>query len=69
MSIPKGKPRISRKVLLEQEQFTPKHEAYLRREVRKGLDQLDAGHLASFDARKIISEERQKLVRPVRPER
>ena len=49
-------------VLKEQEEFTPEHEAYLRREVRRGLEQLDAGETAAFDAKKIIAEERQRLV-------
>lgn len=47
-------------VLKEQEEFTPEHEAYLRREVRRGLEQLDAGQSATFDAKKIIVEERQR---------
>jgi putative addiction module CopG family antidote len=48
-------------LLKEQEEFTPEHEAYLRREVRRGLDQLDAGQYADFNAAKIIAEERQRL--------
>ena len=48
-------------VLREQEQFTPEHEAYLRREVRKAIKQLDEGQRAQFDARKIIAEERKRL--------
>ncbi len=48
-------------VLKEQEEFTPEHEAYLRREVRRGIEQLDAGQCAVFDAKKIIAEERQRL--------
>jgi putative addiction module CopG family antidote len=50
-------------VLRKQEQFTPEHEAYLRQEVRKGLDQLETGQRANFDAEKIISEERKRLER------
>ena len=49
-------------VLKEQEEFTPEHEAYLRREVRRGLEQLDAGQSAAFEAKKIIVEERQRLL-------
>jgi len=48
-------------VLWEQEQFTPEHEADLRREVRRGLDQLDRGEYADFTADTIIAEERQRL--------
>jgi putative addiction module CopG family antidote len=48
-------------VLKEQEQFTPQHEAYLRREVRRGLEQLDAGGCADFDAGRIIADERRRL--------
>jgi antitoxin ParD1/3/4 len=48
-------------VLKEQEEFTPEHETYLRREVRRGLEQLEAGQCSDFDARKIIDEERQRL--------
>jgi antitoxin ParD1/3/4 len=47
-------------VFKEQEGFTPEHEAYLQREVQRGLDQLDAGECAVFDARTIIAEERRR---------
>jgi antitoxin ParD1/3/4 len=47
-------------VLRDQEEFTPEHEAYLRREVRRGLEQLDRGEFASFDAEKIIAADRRK---------
>ena len=47
-------------VLREQEQFTPKHEAYLRRELRRGLEQLDRREYSDFDAESIIAEERAK---------
>jgi len=40
--------------------LSPEHEAYLRREVRRGLDQLNGGQCAVFDAAKIIVEERQR---------
>ena len=48
-------------VLKDQEQFTPEHETYLRKEVARGLAQLDAGQFADFDAKRIIAEERQRL--------
>jgi putative addiction module CopG family antidote len=48
-------------VLKEQEEFTPDHETYVRKEVQRGLHQLDAGQHADFDARKIIAEERRRL--------
>jgi antitoxin ParD1/3/4 len=47
-------------VLRDQEQFTPEHEAYLRREIRSGVDQLDQGQRADFDAKQIIAEERRR---------
>ena len=47
-------------VLQEQEQFTPSHEAYLRRELAQGLEQLDRGERANFNAESIIAEERQR---------
>jgi len=47
--------------LMEQDDFTHDHEAYLSREVKRGLDQLNAGQLAEFDAAKIIAEERRRL--------
>jgi antitoxin ParD1/3/4 len=48
-------------VLKDQEPFPPQHEAYLRTEVRRGLEQLDAGLGADFDAAKIIGDERRRL--------
>ena len=48
-------------VLKDQEHFTPEHETYLRKEVARGLEQLDAGQFADFDAKRIIAEERQRL--------
>jgi antitoxin ParD1/3/4 len=48
-------------VLKEQEEFTPEHDAYLRREVARGIDQLDRGERAQFDAEKIIAEERARV--------
>jgi Arc/MetJ-type ribon-helix-helix transcriptional regulator len=51
-------------VLRDQEQFTPKQQAYLRNEVQRGLDQLHRGEFSDFTAETIIAEERAK--RPVR---
>jgi putative addiction module CopG family antidote len=48
-------------VLKDQEEFSPEHEAYLRTELRRGLEQLDAGLASDFDAGKIIAEERRRL--------
>jgi antitoxin ParD1/3/4 len=48
-------------VLKEQEEFTPQHEAYLKREVARGIEQLDRGQYSEFDAEKIIAEERRRL--------
>ena len=45
-------------VLKEQDELSPENEARLRREVQRGLDQLDRGQCASFDAESIIAEER-----------
>ena len=45
-------------MLREQEEFTPEHETYLRHELRRGVEQLDRGQCAQFDAEKIIVEER-----------
>jgi antitoxin ParD1/3/4 len=47
-------------VLKEQEDFTPQHEAYLRREVGRGLEQLNRGQFSTLDAEKIIAEERRR---------
>ena len=48
-------------VFKDQELFSPEHEKYLRREVRRGLAELDAGRRAHFDAGKIIRQERRRL--------
>ncbi|EQD49198.1 addiction module antidote protein, CopG/Arc/MetJ family, partial [mine drainage metagenome] len=47
-------------VLKEQEQFTPAHEAFLRREIRRGVAQLDTGKSINFTAKQIIAEERKR---------
>jgi hypothetical protein len=45
----------------DHEESAPAHEAYLRREVRRGVEQLDRGEVGRFDAEKIIREERRLL--------
>jgi antitoxin ParD1/3/4 len=47
-------------VLWEQEAFDPQYEAYLRREVRRGLEELDRGERAPLDIEKIIAQERRR---------
>ena len=47
-------------VLKEQEEFSAEQVTYLRRELGRGVDQLDQGHCAQFDAQKIIAEERDR---------
>jgi putative addiction module CopG family antidote len=54
-------------VLKDQEQFTPAHEAYLRREVRRGLEQLDRDQFSGMDAGQIIAEERRRMTDPREP--
>ncbi|HTV48990.1 MAG TPA: type II toxin-antitoxin system ParD family antitoxin [Phycisphaerae bacterium] len=48
-------------VLKEQEEFAPEYEIYLRREVQKGLDQLEHGQRSTLNAEAIIAEERRRL--------
>jgi antitoxin ParD1/3/4 len=48
-------------MLKEQEEFTPEREQYLRREIQRGLDELNRGEFASFDAETIIAEKRRRL--------
>jgi antitoxin ParD1/3/4 len=48
-------------VLREQEEFTPRHEAYLTREVQRGIEQLDRGEQSTRNAEIIIAEERRRL--------
>ena len=48
-------------LLREQEQFTPAQEAYLRREVKRGLDQLDQGQFSTLTTDQIIAQERTRL--------
>ena len=44
----------------EQEEFTPEHEAHLRREIQKGLDELDRGERGPLDIEAVIAEERAR---------
>jgi putative addiction module CopG family antidote len=48
-------------MLKEQEEFAPAHEAYLRREVGLGLEQLDRRQHADFTAETIIAQERRRI--------
>jgi antitoxin ParD1/3/4 len=48
-------------VLRDQEDFSPQQKAYLRRELRKGLRQLDRGRFSTLSAKKIIVEERRRM--------
>jgi putative addiction module CopG family antidote len=48
-------------VLRDQEELSPEHEANLRHELRRGVEQLDRGECASFDAERVIAEERGRL--------
>jgi len=47
-------------VLMEQEEFTPEQTAHFRRDVGRGLEQLANGQCSSFEAEKIIAEERAR---------
>ena len=48
-------------VLMEQEEFTPAQEKYLRGEVARGLEQLDQKQHSDFSAETVISQERRRL--------
>jgi antitoxin ParD1/3/4 len=50
-------------VLRDHEEFSPEHESYLRQEIGRGIEQLDAGQTADFNAETIIAEERDQLAR------
>jgi len=43
-----------------EKEFTSEHEAYLRHELQRGIDELDRGQYAEFDAKKIIAEMRAR---------
>jgi putative addiction module CopG family antidote len=47
--------------LKEQEEFTPEHEVYVRREVRRGIEQLERKEHAEFSAETIIAQERRQM--------
>jgi antitoxin ParD1/3/4 len=47
--------------LKEMEEFGPAEEEYVRREVLRGIDQLDKGEHSAFTAESIIAEERARL--------
>ena len=47
--------------LKEQDEFTPEYEAYLKTELHRGLEQLDRGERAMFDAESVIAEQRKTL--------
>ena len=47
--------------LKEQEEFAPEHEAYLRREVQRGIEQLDRKEQAEFSAETVIAQERRRM--------
>lgn len=65
---PSGIVNEALEVLKEQEEFTPEHEARLRREIVRGLEQLDCGQHAEFDAEKVIAQERRRLNRGKDPD-
>jgi antitoxin ParD1/3/4 len=45
----------------DQEEFAPEQEAYLQREVKRGIEQLDRGQYADFSAETIIAQERRRM--------
>jgi antitoxin ParD1/3/4 len=45
----------------EQEEFTPEYQAYLRREIALGIDDLENGRISELTAEQIIAEERARL--------
>lgn len=48
-------------LLQDQEQFTPEHEAYLRREIRLGMEQLARDEYSDLTIDQIIAEERSRM--------
>src|SRR5258708_7232157 len=48
-------------LLREEEEFTGEQEAVFRREVRRGLEQLDKGQVSKLTTEEIIAEERARL--------
>jgi len=53
-------------VLKEREEFSPEHKAYLQREIQRGIEQLDRGETAVFDAESTIAKGRARLAREKR---
>ena len=51
----------------ESEEFDPEYTEYLLTELQRGIDQLDRGELAVFDAESIIAEGRAELGKTIRP--
>lgn len=49
------------KALQEMEEFGPAEEEYFRREVLRGIEQLERGERSEFTAESIIAEERARL--------
>ena len=50
-------------LLREQDEFTPEQEAYFRREVQPGLDQLDQRQFSTLTTDQIIAQERARLAK------
>jgi putative addiction module CopG family antidote len=48
-------------MLKEHEDFAPRHAAYLRRELKRGIRQLDRGQYSELNAEEIIAGERRRL--------
>jgi len=48
-------------LLQDQEQFTPEHEAYLRREIQRGMEQLQRGEYSDVTVDELIAEERRRM--------
>lgn len=44
----------------DQEQFTLEHEAYLKREIRRGMEQLERGEYSDLTIDQVIAEERSR---------
>ena len=50
--------------LREQEEFSPEYQAYLKKELQQGLEQLDRKDYRDFNAEKIIADERRLFTVP-----
>ena len=51
---------VALEAFLEEEEFSPSYESYLRREIQRGIDQLDAGQYSDFTAESIIAEKHRR---------